>query len=133
MSPKLAERLADGGDAAQGLAGERREVATLFTDMADFTGLAESIDPPFLTRLLNEYLTGMTDIVFLPRDRLRHRCPARAAHTPRSGSFRAAQQQIPDRSAAFAAEVGMRPDDHLASFHLKRLLKRETGTRLAIG
>ena len=32
--------------------------------------------------------------------------------------------------AAFAAEVGKRPDDHLASFHLKRLLNGATGTRI---
>jgi adenylate cyclase len=63
FSPRLAERLADQGDMA-GLAGERRDVATLFTDVAGFTGLAESIDPGVLTKLLNEYLGGMTDIIF---------------------------------------------------------------------
>jgi adenylate cyclase len=63
FSPRLAERLADGGNVA-GLPSERREVATLFTDVAGFTRLAESIDPAVLTSLLNEYLSGMTDIVF---------------------------------------------------------------------
>jgi adenylate cyclase len=32
--------------------------------------------------------------------------------------------------AAFAAEVGKRPDDRLAGFHLKRLLNGATGTRI---
>ncbi|MFO0994755.1 MAG: adenylate/guanylate cyclase domain-containing protein [Hyphomicrobiales bacterium] len=63
FSPKLAERLAD-GEHAPGLTGERREIATLFTDIAGFTTLAETIDPGLLTKLLNEYLTGTTDIVF---------------------------------------------------------------------
>jgi adenylate cyclase len=63
FSPRLAERLVVGGDVGA-LAGERREVATLFTDIAGFTHLAEAIDPVMLTTLLNEYLTGMTDIVF---------------------------------------------------------------------
>jgi adenylate cyclase len=63
FSPRLAERLSDGGGIA-GLAGERREVATLFTDVAGFTSLAESIEPAVLTGLLNQYLTGMTDVVF---------------------------------------------------------------------
>jgi adenylate cyclase len=63
FSPRLAERLVDGGDLAA-LAGERREVATLFTDVQGFTRLAETIDPSMLTKLLNDYLSGMTDIVF---------------------------------------------------------------------
>ena len=63
FSPRLAERLADGGGVGA-LAGERREIATLFTDVQGFTRLAETIEPAVLTKLLNEYLTGMTDIVF---------------------------------------------------------------------
>lgn len=34
--------------------------------------------------------------------------------------------------AAFAAHVGAQPDDRLASFHLKRLLNGQTGTRIAM-
>ena len=63
FSPRLAERLIDSGDVAV-LAGERREVATLFTDVQGFTHLAETIEPSMLTKLLNDYLSGMTDIVF---------------------------------------------------------------------
>jgi len=62
FSPSLAERLANGGDL--GLAGERRQVATLFTDVQGFTRLAETMEPSMLTKLLNDYLSGMTDIVF---------------------------------------------------------------------
>lgn len=39
----------------------------------------------------------------------------------------------PGALGAFAAEVGKRPDDHLASFHLKRLLNGATGTRINMG
>jgi adenylate cyclase len=63
FSPRLAERLIADGDVAA-LAGERREISTLFTDVAGFTHLAEAIEPLVLSKLLNEYLTGMTDIVF---------------------------------------------------------------------
>jgi adenylate cyclase len=263
FSPRLAERLADGSDVA-GLAGERREVATLFTDVAGFTRLAESIDPALLTKLLNEYLTGMTDIVFAhdgtvakiigdalhilfgaPADQPDHASHAIAcaleldafaqafretwkgkgvalgvtrigvhagpaivgnfgggrffdytaygdtiniaarlesankelgtricvsnSAVERAGQFhgrpvgdlvlrgrseplrayepltaeddaagyRAAFDKLeasdPAAIAAFAAEVGKRPDDPLASFHLKRLLNGETGARIAIG
>jgi adenylate cyclase len=38
----------------------------------------------------------------------------------------------PGAMAAFAAYVGKRADDHLASFHLKRLLNGATGTRIAL-
>lgn len=61
--PNLAEQLA-GSDSAFDLAGQRREVAALFTDVAEFTKLAESLDPDRLGQLLNAYLNGMTDIVF---------------------------------------------------------------------
>ncbi len=63
FSPNLAELLV-GGSGALDLTGKRREVASLFTDIAGFTALVETLDPGLLTELLNEYLTGMTDIVF---------------------------------------------------------------------
>ena len=44
--------------------GERREIATLFTDIAGFTPLVESLDPKQLASLLSGYLEGMTEIVF---------------------------------------------------------------------
>jgi adenylate cyclase len=63
FSPNLAQRLAGDADAVD-LAGQRREIATLFTDITSFTALVETLDPNVLGPLLNEYLTGMTDVVF---------------------------------------------------------------------
>src|SRR6202049_809052 len=63
FSPNLAERLASDVDAID-LCGQRREIATLFTDIASFTALVETLEPDVLGPLLNDYLTGMTDIVF---------------------------------------------------------------------
>jgi adenylate cyclase len=63
FSPNLAARLAVDGDAID-LGGQRREVAALFTDIAGFTTLVESLDPAVLSELLNEYLSAMTDVVF---------------------------------------------------------------------
>ena len=63
FSPNLAERLAGDADGLD-LAGQRREVASLFTDIAGFTTLVETIEPATLGALLNDYLVGMTDIVF---------------------------------------------------------------------
>jgi adenylate cyclase len=63
FSPNLAERLASNADAID-LGGQRREITTLFTDIASFTALVEMLDPDALGPLLNDYLTGMTDLVF---------------------------------------------------------------------
>ena len=63
FSPNLAERLAL--DAAGiDLGGQRREIASLFTDITGFTAFVESLQPNLLGPLLNDYLAGMTDIVF---------------------------------------------------------------------
>ena len=63
FSPNLAQRLARDTDALD-LGGQRRQIATLFTDIAGFTALVETLEPGVLGPLLNEYLSGMTDIVF---------------------------------------------------------------------
>ncbi len=63
FSPNLAQRLAGNLDAID-LGGQRREIATLFTDITNFTTLVETLEPGVLGPLLNDYLSGMTDIVF---------------------------------------------------------------------
>jgi adenylate cyclase len=63
FSPNLAQRLASDTEALD-LRGRRREIATLFTDIAGFTTLVETLEPDVLGPLLNDYLVGMTDVVF---------------------------------------------------------------------
>jgi adenylate cyclase len=63
FSPNLARQLAKGTDSLD-LGGRRREIAALFTDIANFTELVETLEPGVLGPLLNEYLTSMTEIVF---------------------------------------------------------------------
>jgi adenylate cyclase len=63
FSPNLARRLADDTRALD-LGGQRREVTAVFTDVSDFTALAEAQEPDALARLLNAYLAGMTEVVF---------------------------------------------------------------------
>lgn len=63
FSPNLAERLA-GDPSGLELGGHRRDVSSLFTDIAGFTSLVESLDPTLLAEILNGYLAEMTDIVF---------------------------------------------------------------------
>ncbi len=45
------------------LGGEEREITVLFSDVAGFTTISESLEPRELVMLLNEYLTAMTDII----------------------------------------------------------------------
>jgi adenylate cyclase len=45
------------------LGGERRELTIFFSDLAGFTTLSEKLDPAVLVRLLNAYLSAMTDII----------------------------------------------------------------------
>ena len=49
FSPNLAERLASDADTID-LGGQRREIATLFTDIASFTALVETLEPDALDR-----------------------------------------------------------------------------------
>jgi adenylate cyclase len=63
FSPNLAQRLADDVGAID-LGGQRCEIATVFSDIAGFTALVETLEPSVLGPLLNEYLSGITDVVF---------------------------------------------------------------------
>ncbi|OGT33289.1 MAG: hypothetical protein A2W28_00175 [Gammaproteobacteria bacterium RBG_16_51_14] len=46
------------------LEGESRTLTIFFCDVQNFTGVAEQLNPKQLTRLLNEYFTVMTGILF---------------------------------------------------------------------
>jgi adenylate cyclase len=63
FSPNLAQRIAGSADGID-LGGQRREIVSLFTDIASFTTLVETLEPNVLGPLLNDYLVGMTDVVF---------------------------------------------------------------------
>ena len=63
FSPQIASRLAAVGD-SDGMEVHWRDVATIFSDVTSFTSLVQSVAPEVLGALLNEYVGGMTDIVF---------------------------------------------------------------------
>jgi adenylate cyclase len=46
------------------LGGERREISVLFTDIANFTTLSETMEPEVVAALLNEYFAGACDAIF---------------------------------------------------------------------
>ena len=63
FAPGVAERIARERGTIT-LAGERRPVAVLFSDIRGFTPMAESMAPDRLGALLTDYFTEMVDIVF---------------------------------------------------------------------
>ena len=62
LAPAMVERLAQDPDALT-LGGETREITILFSDIRGFTSLSEKMDPQEITRLLNRFLTPMTDVL----------------------------------------------------------------------
>lgn len=63
FSPQLASRLAANAESGN-MEVQWREVGTIFTDIMGFTTLVESTAPEVLGELLNEYVGGMTDVIF---------------------------------------------------------------------
>ena len=68
MSPALVARLAEHPEDLM-LGGEMREMPMLFCDIRGFTGISElyKSDPQGLTRLINRFLTPMTDLIMARR------------------------------------------------------------------
>ncbi|MFQ5783273.1 MAG: CHASE2 domain-containing protein [Alphaproteobacteria bacterium] len=64
MTPALVEQLAANPDRLK-LGGEMRDMTLLFCDIRGFTGISETYktDPQGLTRLINRFLTPMTDMI----------------------------------------------------------------------
>ncbi|MBR0868730.1 response regulator [Bradyrhizobium tropiciagri] len=63
FSPELARRLAAGDD-DDDMQVRWRDVAVIFTDITGFTSLVETAEAEVLAELLNEYVGGLTDVVF---------------------------------------------------------------------
>jgi len=63
FSPQIASRLAAVGE-SNGMEVHWREIGAIFTDITGFTTVVRAAAPDMLGALLNEYVGGMTDIVF---------------------------------------------------------------------
>jgi len=62
LSPAVIEQIMRDPDQLK-LGGERRELTIFFSDLQGFSSISEGMEPQELTRLLNAYLTDMTDII----------------------------------------------------------------------
>ncbi len=66
ISHDLMEELTESRDKLK-LGGETREITVMFTDIRNFTSIAEGMDPESLIRLMNDFLTPMTERVMKNR------------------------------------------------------------------
>jgi len=62
VPPAVVDEIAENPEALR-LGGQKRSLTVLFSDLAGFTSLSETMDAEQLLNLLNEYLTVMTDLV----------------------------------------------------------------------
>jgi len=62
LSPDLVKKLADDPDQLS-LGGEMREMTFMFCDIRGFTSISELFDSQGLTRLINRFLTPMTNLI----------------------------------------------------------------------
>jgi len=63
LSEPIVEKILANPDHVR-LGGENQTATILFTDIRGFTHLAESMEPPAVVALLNEFFTEMTEVIF---------------------------------------------------------------------
>lgn len=62
LSPRLIDRMLEAGS-LPALGGEMREVTMFFSDIAGFSSFSETLQPQPLVRLMNQYLSEMSEII----------------------------------------------------------------------
>jgi len=62
LAPEVITELINDPDKLN-LGGEKREMTAMFTDIQGFSTISEKLDPTHLVRLLNRYLTAMSNII----------------------------------------------------------------------
>jgi adenylate cyclase len=63
LSPDVVNRLASDPSSSRQQISQTREITVLFCDIRGFTKISEAMDPQILSEYLNEYLTGMTEVI----------------------------------------------------------------------
>jgi adenylate cyclase len=63
IPPGVAQEIARNPERLR-IGGERRTLTVMFTDLRDFTGFSETLEPQVLSRVLTEYLDTMSSVVF---------------------------------------------------------------------
>ena len=66
VPPELVEEMSRDPESFS-MEGESRELSVLFTDVRGFTTISEGLDPKQLSRLMNEFLTPLTRVIYKHR------------------------------------------------------------------
>lgn len=66
VPPELVDEMAKNPEKFS-MEGESREMTVLFADVRGFTTISEGLDPKALSRLMNEFLTPLTEIIYKHR------------------------------------------------------------------
>ncbi|HEX4986908.1 MAG TPA: adenylate/guanylate cyclase domain-containing protein [Burkholderiales bacterium] len=66
VPPELVDEMSNDPEAFS-MEGESRELSVLFTDVRGFTTISEGLDPKELSRLMNEFLTPLTRVIYKHR------------------------------------------------------------------
>ncbi|MBI4207013.1 MAG: adenylate/guanylate cyclase domain-containing protein [Betaproteobacteria bacterium] len=66
VPPELVDEMAKDPEKFS-MEGESREMTVLFTDVRGFTTISEGLDPKALSRLMNEFLTPLTEVIYRHR------------------------------------------------------------------
>ena len=66
VPPELVDEMAKNPEKFS-MEGESREMTVLFTDVRGFTTISEGLDPKALSRLMNEFLTPLTEVIYRHR------------------------------------------------------------------
>lgn len=64
LAPQMIDEVIRKKDYVEVLKGERRVVTVMFADIADFTVLSERLPTDEVVKILNEFLTKMTNVIF---------------------------------------------------------------------
>lgn len=64
LSPTLVNKMVDSGEEPQ-LGGVEAKITAFFSDVQGFSGFSEQLTPPQLVKLMNEYLSAMTDLLMI--------------------------------------------------------------------
>ncbi|MBT6404988.1 MAG: adenylate/guanylate cyclase domain-containing protein [Rhodospirillaceae bacterium] len=62
LAPSVIEQMVERSEMPS-LGGETRELTVFFSDLANFTAMSEGMNPEALVRILNDYLSAMTDVI----------------------------------------------------------------------
>jgi adenylate cyclase len=108
------------------LGGEKKELTVLFSDIRSFTSISEKLKPEEIVQLLNEYLSSMTECIFLEKGTI-----DKYIGDAIMAIFGAPIQQ--DDHAERACRVALAMTENLEKLNAQRLARGEDRIEIGIG